>query len=320
MISIKKGSWRNAVKNLYVFGILAIFIIIFAAISPKFIAVPSIINIIRTAAPVVIVSAAATLLMISGNIDLSVGSILGLSGIVCALLSKSGVGLFAAVILCIVLGVVLGFINGVLVVKLKIIPVIATLATMNVFLGIAKLLSGDTIPYVKGMPKDFAFLGRGDIGPLPVQFYIIVAVIVVFVLLQRKSILGKYAVAIGGNTTAARLAGINVNKIIWVMYILVGATAALAGCIRASNMTVADATAGAGFELDVIIAILMGGTSFFGGEGSVGRTVAGAFILVILGIGLNMSGVPAFYQYVVKGLVLIVAVFLDKIVKEKISA
>lgn len=319
MINIKKASLRNVVKNVYVIGILLLFIAIFEILNPKFLSAPSIVNIIRTAAPAVMVGVAATLLMISGNIDLSVGSILAFSGVVFATLAKAGIDITVGVLISICAGALIGVMNGVLVVKLKIIPVIATLATMNIFLGISKLMCGDTIPYVKGdIPKAFSFMGRGDFGGIPVQLFIIIGIVLVFMILQKKSVLGKYSVAIGGNPVAARLAGINVDKIVWVLYVLVAACAAFAGCVKSSNMSIADATAGIGFEVDVIIAVLLGGTSFFGGEGSVGRTVAGAFILIILGIGMNQSGVEPFYQYVVKGIVLICAVLLDKLVKEKI--
>jgi ribose/xylose/arabinose/galactoside ABC-type transport system permease subunit len=302
-----------------VFGILAIFFVIFTIISPKFISAPSLAYLLQTVAPLLVVSVAATMLMMSGNIDLSVGSILGFSGILAATLSKSGLSAWQAFIPCVILGFGLGALNGFLVVKLKITPVIATLATTYILLGVAKIMCGETIPYVKGVQTDFAIIGRGKIGPWPMQIFFIVAIIVIFLILQKKSVLGKYSIAIGGNTEAAKLAGINVGKIVWLMFSLVGVAAALAGCLRASNMGVADAMAGQGFELDVIIAILMGGTSFSGGEGSVVRTIAGAFIVSVLAIGLNMANVPSFYQYVVKGGVLIAAVYLDKIVKERIS-
>lgn len=320
MLSVKKVSWRNAVKNIYVFGILAIFIIVFTAISPKFIAPASLAYITQTVAPLLVVAVAATMLMISGNIDLSVGSILGFSGVIMATLSKNGMAVWLAVILCVIIGLGLGFANGFLVVKLKITPVVATLATTNILLGFAKIMCGDTIPYVKGVQSDFSFIGREKLfGLWPVQLFFVVAIVILFLILQKQSILGKYSIAIGGNKDAAALAGIDVRKTVWILYILVGAAAAFGGCLRASNMGVADATAGGGFELDVIIAILMGGTSFSGGEGSVVRTVVGALIVSVLAIGLNMANVPSFYQYVVKGVVLIAAVYLDKIVKEKIS-
>ena len=316
----KKISWRNAIKNIYVFGILAAFVIIFALMSRKFLGVNNIRYIIQQAAPLVCVGVAATMLMIAGYIDLSVGSILAFSGVLMALMSRSGMAAWTAMIICVAIGIVLGFINGFFTVKLKITPVIATLATSNILLGISKLLCGDTIPYVKGVAADFSFWGRGKVGQIPVQVFFIAIAIVLFIILQKKSILGKYSVAIGGNHDAAVLAGINADRIVWILYVLVGVTGALAGCLKAANMGIADATCGAGFELDVIIAILMGGTSFAGGEGSVGRTIAGAFLLTVLGVGLNMANVKSFYQYVVKGLVLVLAVYLDKVIKEKISA
>ncbi|TFG64044.1 MAG: ABC transporter permease [Spirochaetales bacterium] len=317
---IKKASWRNMVKNLYVVGILIFFVVLFTIISPKFVRIASLVNILRAAAPTIMVATAVTLLMISGHVDLSVGSMLGFCGVFFAVLCKSGIPVVTAALLTTIIGGVIGIVNGLLVVKLKIIPVIATLATMSLLLGIAKLLTGDTIPYVKGnLPKAFTYLGRGSIGGIPVQLFIIIVIIAIFVILEKRSILGKYSIAIGGNKIAASLSGINVNAIIWTMYILVGIVGGFAGVVKASNLTIADATAGAGFELDVIIAVLLGGTSFQGGEGSVLRTVVGAFILVILGIGMNFIGVPPFYQYVVKGVVLIVAILLDTLVKEQIA-
>lgn len=317
---IQKVSWRSMVKNLYIFGILALFIVVFTLISPKFIKLPSLINIVRTAAPSILVGVVVTLLMISGHVDLSVGSMLGFTGVMFAIICKAGVPVVWATFIVIAIGSVLGIINGYLVVKLKIIPVIATLATMNVLLGAAKLLCGDTIPYVKGgLPKDFTFLGRGAILGIPIQLFLIVVIVTIFILLQKKSVFGKYSIAIGGNKMAAVLSGINVNGMVFFLYIMVGAVTGLAGVVKASHLTIADATAGIGFEVDVIIAVLLGGTSFFGGEGSVAGTVAGALILAILGIGMNMIGVPPFYQYVVKGIVLILAIVLDHLVKEKVA-
>ncbi|MDR1796242.1 MAG: ABC transporter permease [Clostridiales Family XIII bacterium] len=319
MHSIQGQSWRSVVKNVYVFGILAIFFIVFTAINPKFIAGPSLSFIIQTVAPLLVVSLPATLLMISGNIDLSVGSILAFSGVIMATLSKGGMAAWEAVLIAAVLGLGVGWINGLLVSHLKITSVIATLVMNYVLLGVAKILTGDTIPYVKGVQSDFNVIGRGKVGGLPVATFFILAAIIIFIVLQKKSVLGKYSFAIGGNRDASILSGINAGRLVWLLYVITGAAAAVGGCLSASKMGVADATSGAGFELDVIIAILIGGTSFAGGEGSVIRSIVGAFIVSVLTIGLNMAGVESFYQYVVKGAVLIAAVYLDKIIKEKVS-
>jgi ribose/xylose/arabinose/galactoside ABC-type transport system permease subunit len=320
MVNIRQISWRTAIKNVYVFGILAVVVIIFTIMSAKFVSPSSLSFLIQKVAPLLVTSTAVTLLMMSGHLDLSVGSILAFSGVVMALLSRGGMPAWQAVIICVILGAVLGSVNGFLTVKLRITPVIGTLVTMNILLGVGKILCGDTIPYVKGVQRDFAVIGRGKIEGWPISIFFIIAAIIIFLVLQRKSILGKYAIAIGGNREAATLAGISVNRIIWVLYSIVGVAAAVAGCLSASNMGVADATSGRGFELDVIIAVLIGGTSWSGGEGSVVRTIAGAFLVAVLSVGLNMANVPSFYQYVVKGGVLIAAVYLDKIVREKISA
>ncbi len=317
---VKYFSWRKVVKNLYIYGILAVFVAVFTILSPKFLSVPGLINIVRASAPLIIVSAALSLLMISGHIDLSVGSLLGFSGVIFALLAQAGVPVFLATILTIVISAMVGAVNGLLVVKLKITPIISTLAMMNILLGVAKLFCGDSIPYVKkGLPSDFITLGRGSIGSIPIQLFFIAGVVGVFILLQKRSIFGKYSIAIGSNKMAATLSGVNTNFIVLMLFVMVGAVTGLAGVFTASKLTIADATAGIGFEVDVLIAILLGGISFSGGEGSVSGAVAGALILSILVIGMNHIGVPSFYQYLVKSAVLVLAITLDKFVKEKVA-
>lgn len=318
---IRKISWRSAVKNLYIWGILIIFIAVFTSINEKFLLPPSLINIVRTTAPTILISSAATMLMISGYIDLSVGSIMGFCGVLFAILSKEGVPIWAGAILMTLLGALFGLLNGLLTVKLKIPAVIATLATMNILRGGAFLqceLYAQTT-YIKGnLPKDFTFLGRGQILGFPVQVIFIIAIVAIFFIIEKRTLLGKYAIALGGNRTAAELSGVNVPMISFTLFILVGAVSGLSATVYTSLLTIGDPWSGIGSELDVIIAILLGGTSFAGGEGSVLGSLAGAFILGILGIGMNMIGVPSFFQYVVKGIVLILAILLDKFVKERI--
>jgi len=267
-----------------------------------------------------VVALPATLLMISGNIDLSVGSIVACAGVIMAMLSREGMAAWLAVLIVAVIGMGVGWINGLLVSGLKINSVIATLVMNYVLLGVAKMLCGDTIPYVKGVQDDFSFIGRSKIEGWPVAIFFVIAAIAIFVILQKKSALGKYSFAIGGNRDASTLAGLNTGRMVWILYLIVGIAAGIGGCLMASNQGIGNALSGSGFELDVIIAILIGGTSWAGGEGSVVRTIVGVFILTVLTIGLNMAGVPSFYQFIVKGGVLIAAVYLDKIVKEKISA
>jgi ribose/xylose/arabinose/galactoside ABC-type transport system permease subunit len=258
--------------------------------------------------------------MISGNIDLSVGSIIACGGVIMALLSREGMSAWIAVLIVAAFGLGVGWINGLLVSGLKINSVIATLVMNYILLGIAKMLCGDTIPYVKGVQDDFSFIGRSKIAGWPIAIFFVIAAIVILIILQKKSALGKYSYAIGGNREASTLAGLNTGRMVWILYLIVGIAAGIGGCLMASNQGIGNALSGSGFELSVIIAILIGGTSWSGGEGSVTRTIVGAFIITVLTIGLNMAGVPSFYQYIVSGGVMIAAVYLDKIVKERISA
>ena len=276
--------------------------------------------------PILTLSGAFTLLMISGYIDLSVGSAMSLSAVVFAWLILNGVSFLPAFLATLVLGIGLGFLNGLLVMKLRITPVIATLVTLNLFKGIALLIVPHGLSAIKGsaakpMPAWINDYARLDVLlGLPVAFYAAILVIVVLVIVQRKTILGKYAAAVGGNRTSAELSGINAVKLVWLLYIIVGFFAALAGMARASYMSLGDPLSGDGMELDCIIAVLLGGTAFSGGEGSVAKTIVGALIIVCLTTGL-MTVIPAFWQTMAKGSVLIAAVVLNHLlVREKVNA
>jgi ribose/xylose/arabinose/galactoside ABC-type transport system permease subunit len=254
--------------------------------------------------------------MISGYIDLSVGSAMSLSAVVFSLMILNGFPFAAALPITLVLGIGFGLLNGLLVVKLRITPVIATLVTLNLFKGIALLIVPEGEPAIKSiagkaMPAWINYYARKNVLlGLPWAFYIAILVIVALVIVQRKTILGKYAAAIGGNRTAAQLSGINVVRVVWVLYIIVGFFAALAGMARASYMSSGDPLSGDLMELDNIIAVLLGGTAFSGGEGSVAKTIVGALIIMCVTTGL-MTVIPAYWQTWAKGSVLILAVVLN---------
>ena len=313
-------SWKSAFKNLYVFSVLAIIVIVFSSISVSFIGAPNITNIIRQSVPLILISTSVTLLMMSGNIDLSVGGILGLCSVVFSILVNAGSGYFAATVLTLLLGGLVGFFNGFLVMRLRIVPVIATLATMSLCVGLGKLMSPGGIGLIKGLPEDIVGFGRTPfLFRLPISVYVTAAVIIVLVVLQRKTVLGKYSSAIGGNSTAAELSGINVVKTVWLLYVIVGFCSALAGISRTSLLSLGDPVTGMGMEMDAMIAVVLGGTSFSGGEGSVARTIIGVLVLMCLTAGMQVIGAEAYYQTVVKGIVLIIAVVVDVLVKEKIE-
>jgi ribose/xylose/arabinose/galactoside ABC-type transport system permease subunit len=335
MKSERSNALRSNIKKLYIYVVLVLIVIVFSVAKlgqvemfgrGHFLCPDSIINVLRSAVPILTLSGAFTLLMISGYIDLSVGSAMSLSAVVFALMILNGFPFAAALPITLVMGSMFGVLNGLLVMKLRITPVIATLVTLSLFKGIALLIVPDGLSAIKGsaeraMPSwinDYA-RKRVLLG-LPWAFFIALLVIAILVIVQRKTILGKYAAAIGGNRTAAELSGINVVKMVWILYIIVGFFAALAGTARASYMSLGDPLSGDGMELDNIIAVLLGGTAFSGGEGSVAKTIVGALIIMCLTTGL-MTVIPAYWQIWAKGSVLIFAVVLNHLlVREKVKA
>ena len=315
----RKFSWTLTFKNIFVFVVLAVIVIGFSAVSLNFLNADNIINLLRMSVPILLVSGAATLIMISGNIDLSVGSMVGLSGVIYCILLQNGFGYFWGFALTLVLGVALGYINGLLVMKWRIVPVIATLATLYLYRGIAWTLTPRQVGLIKGnMPpgiNDFArtpvFLG------LPLAFYVTIAAIVILIIVQKKMAIGKYAAAIGGNRTAAELSGINVVWTVWMLYMIAGFLSALGGIARASYLSMGDPITGDGLELVAIIAVLLGGTSFYGGEGSVLKTIVGALIIMCVTVGMMVLWIPPYWQSLAKGLVLIITVAVYTLIKEK---
>lgn len=326
---------RANIKNLYIYVFLVLIVVVFSVVKlgqvemfgrGHFLSPDSIVNLLRSAVPIMTLSGAFTLLMISGYIDLSVGSAMSLSAVVFAWLILNGVAFLPAFLITMIVGVAMGYFNGLLVMKLRITPVIATLVTLNLFKGIALLIVPDGLSAIKGsaeriMPAWINDYGRKDvILGLPWAFFVALAVIAVLVIVQRKTIVGKYAAAIGGNRTSAELSGINAVKWVWVLYIVVGLFAAFAGVARASYMSLGDPLSGDGMELDCIIAVLLGGTAFSGGEGSVAKTIVGALIIMCVTTGL-MTVIPAFWQVVAKGSVLLFAVVLNHLlIQEKAAA
>lgn len=285
----------------------------------------NIINILRVSAPLITLSGAFCLLMVSGYIDLSVGSAMSLSAVIYALLAINGVPFVLAFAITVVVGAGLGAINGFLVVRLKITPVIATLITLSFYKGIALLLVQDGVSAIKSggglkMPSWFNSYGReGVLLGLPMAFWIAVGVILVLVIAQNRTLLGKYAAATGGNPTAATLSGINTNRVVFLLYIIVGVTAALAGIARSSFMSLGDPLSGDGMELNAILVVLVGGTAFSGGEGRVLRSFIGALIIMALTVGM-LTLVPAYFQTLVIGAALLTAAASNHLISRKESA
>lgn len=282
----------------------------------------NIINILRISAPLLTLAGAFTLLMVSGHIDLSVGSAMSLSAVAYAMLAINGVPFLPAFFITMIIGAGLGAINGILVVRLKITPVIATLITLSLFKGIALLLVQDGVSAIKSggglkMPSWFNSYGReGILLGLPMAFWVAIAVTIILVIAQNRSLLGKYAAATGGNPTAAKLSGIDTGKVVFLLYIIVGVVAALAGIARSSFMSLGDPLSGDGMELSAILVVLLGGTAFSGGEGRVLRSFVGALIIMALTVG-TLTLVPAYFQTLVIGAALLAAAASNHLISRK---
>lgn len=321
----RKARLRENIKRYYIYFVLALVVVTFSVLQldkvwfferGHFLSKANLINLFRIAVPVITVSGAFTFLMVAEYIDLSVGSAMSLSAVVFAWMILNGFGFFSAFIVTILLGIVMGTLNGFIVMRLKITPVIATLVTLNLFKGIALLIVPEGVSAIKSsaeqtMPAWINDYGReGVFLGLPSAFYVALVVIAVLVIVQRKTILGKYTAAIGGNRVAADLSGINAVKVVWILYIIVGVCAALAGMARASYMSLGDPLSGDGMELSCIIAVLLGGTRFAGGEGNVEKTIVGAIIIICVTVGM-LTIIPAYWQQFTMGAVLVVAVVLN---------
>ena len=309
---------RSNYQKLVIVGVLLLIMAVLTILSKDFLTVTNVTNVFRQVSTTVIAGSAVTLLMISGNFDLSIGSILAISGTMHALMVVWGVPIPVAILLCVLIGVLVGLINGALVVLLDVPSFIATLGSMYAVRGAAWVITGGN-SISRGLPKTFTVLGRGYIGPVPISILIMLIVFAVFYFIQKKTLLGKYAFAIGGNRRTALLSGIGVKKVGVTLYVLVGGLAAFAGTMLSSRLGVGNASVGSGFEFDVVVAVILGGTSLEGGEGSVFGMLIGALIVGFIANGLNLLGVQSFYQDIVKGIVLVGAVFLDRFLKKRIN-
>ncbi len=289
---------------------LVLLCIVITIVTPNFLSVSNITNVFTQVSVNAIIAIGMTFVILTGGIDLSVGSTLAISGAVGASIVKSTGNVFLAIIVAAVIGIAVGLINGLLVSKGKLQAFIVTLATMTIFRG-ATLVFTDGTPISK-LPEAFVKIGNGKLGfmPIPVIITIIIAIIAVYALSQTR--FGRYLYALGGNEDASRLSGINTDKIKTLVYVVSGFASAIAGVIITSRIGSASPNAGTGFELDAIAAVVIGGTSLAGGEGTITGTLIGALIIGVLNNGLNLMNVSPFYQSIVKGLVILIAVLLDK--------
>ncbi len=305
---------KSASSLLQVVGILPILVLIcilFAVLTPNFLTAGNAVNILRQASINIVLATGMTFVILTGGIDLSVGSILGVSAVVAVLVSLLPALGWAAVPAALLTGLFLGLINGSLIALLDLPPFIVTLGALTALRGAAYLVANGTT--VINRDLNFAWVGNEYLGPFPWLVVIALLTVLASWFVLRRTVLGLQIYAVGGNQRAARLTGIKVNRVLLFVYGVSGLLAGLAGIMSASRLYSATGMLGNGYELDAIAAVILGGTSFTGGIGTMPGTLLGALIIAVLNNGLTLLNMSYFWQLVVKGLVIIVAVTIDRL-------
>jgi ribose transport system permease protein len=280
--------------------------------SPNFLTVGNSFDVMRQVSINAVIAFGMTLTILLGGIDLSVGSILAVSAVIAAMMMKGGHGAVPATLVALVAGAAMGSLNGVVIAKGNVAPFIATLGTMTLLRGVALVLSNGT-PISGFSGEFFGMLGGGYVAHLiPVPVVLMLAMFAVFWFVLTRTVFGRHVYATGGNAEAAKLSGVGTDRVQILVYTVSGAMAALGGVILISRLDSAQPTAGAGYELDAITAVVLGGTSLAGGRGWIFGTLVGALLIGVLNNGLNLMGVSAFYQQIAKGSVILLAVLLDR--------
>ncbi|WP_430440694.1 ABC transporter permease [Shinella sp.] len=324
---LSTGAALLTIMKLRTFIALFAVIIFFSIFAPNFLSTANMILMSKHATQNAFLAIGMTFVIITGGIDLSVGSIVGLCGMIAGGLIMYGVALplgytvyfnvVEVAVIVMAVGILIGAINGLLITRLNVAPFIATLGTLYVARGMALLYSdGQTLPNLTGREdlgnQGFSYLGSGSILGLPVSVWILIVVALGAAYFARFVPLGRHIFAVGGNERASRMSGIRVNRVKMFVYMFSGFCAAIVGLIISSELMASHPATGTNLELNAIAAAVLGGTSMSGGRGTIGGTIIGAFVIGILSDGLVMMGVSSFWQMVIKGLVIIVAVVVDQ--------
>lgn len=296
--------------------ILAVMMIVLSVLSPiirgeqYFLTSRNLLQVALQASINAVIAVGMTFVIISGGIDLSVGAIVALAGIVAAAGMKAGAGPYVGFGVAMLVGLACGIFNGFLITRFNIVPFIATLGTMGIFRGIALIISDGRPIY--GFGREFLQLFAGDAWGIPVSVICAAIVAIIFWLVLNHTRFGKYSIAIGGNEETAKLTGVPITRYKIGIYALSGLLAGVAAALLTARLSAADPTTGILFELDAIAASVMGGSSLSGGEGSIGGTIVGALVISLVRNGMNLFNVPSYWQQLVIGAVIILAVMLDQ--------
>lgn len=309
---MKTKKVMNKIQDFGALIALIALIIVISIISPQFRTLDNFMSLVRQSSINGFIAFGMTCVILTGGIDLSVGSTLALSSAFCAFFIKSGMPVGIAMILALFIGTGCGLISGLLVTKGRLQPFIATLITMTVFRGVTMIfMDGKPISGL-GDSSLLKFVGKGNIFGIPFPVILFIVVFLIFLFLLQKTVFGRRIYATGSNATSAKLSGVNINKTKLITYAISGGMAALSGLILLSRLASAQPTLGDGYELDAIASVALGGTSMNGGRGRIWGTFVGVLIIAVLNNGLNILGVSSYYQSVVKGIVILIAVLSDR--------
>ena len=310
----------NIKSHVYSLGVLFSLVllgIVMTILSPRFLSVNNLMNVAGQAAINSIISIGMFLAIMTSGIDLSVGSVLALSTMFMGLFAKTyDMNPFLALLSCLAIGTMLGLINGLMLTKMRLPhPFISTMGMKQMARALCLVVTG-TLP-VYQFKKPIVFLGNANIGRMPVSFVLVAILYVVMYIFLTRTRTGRHIYAVGGNKEASRLSGINVDKILNLVYAMSGFFAALAGIVLVGRVDTAYPLAGVDYETDAIAAVIIGGASFFGGVGKIGNTIVGVLLIAVLRNGLNLLGVSSSWQTFSVGAVIIVAVYID-VLRQKV--
>lgn len=312
MRGIKLGgkSRQELIRRYGMLIVLILMVILASMLSDRFLTTANLLNVTRQVAINAILAAGMTIVIISGGIDLSIGSVVAISGALGAGAMAAGAGWFTGMLITLLVGLALGITNGLFIAYGQLPPFIVTLATMALARGFTQVYTGGRAIAVSN--RTFQLFGHGYVGSIPVPVIIMVVVYILGYLFFKHTKLGRLVYAVGGNEHACRMAGIRVNRVKVAIYGINGMLAGLVGVVLTARLFSAQPTAGVSYEMDAIAAVILGGTSLAGGRGHIGGTIIGALIIGVLGNVFNLLDVSPFYQDVAKGLVILVAVLLDR--------
>jgi len=307
----RKELTRSLIQTAGMLPVLVVICILFACLTPNFLSENNLINVVRQASINIVLAAGMTFVILTGGIDLAVGSVLGFTAVIAVVVSLLPALSWAAVPVALGAGALIGVATGAMVAYVGLPPFIVTLGTYTAIRGAAYLAANGTT--VINSKLDFAWIGNGYVGPIPWLVILALVVIALSAFILHNTVLGVHIYAVGGNAQAARLTGIPVAGVLLFVYGVSGLLSGLGGAMSASRLYSAQGQLGIGYELDAIAAVILGGTSFSGGIGTVFGTLVGALIIAVLNNGLTLMNVSFYWQLVIKGAVIILAVMLDKL-------